>query len=111
MLNALVHPAVTQHQQDWLKEMEKNDPGGIAIVDAALMIEVGTYRNYDKVVLVTCTPSVQHQRLRERSGLTEDQISARIRSQMPMDEKAMYADYVIDNSGDLANTRRQVEHV
>jgi dephospho-CoA kinase len=110
-LNSLVHPAVTQRQQDWLKEMETNDPGGIAIVDAALMIEVGTYKNYDKIIVVTCPPEIQHQRLRERSGLTEDQIAARIRSQMPMDEKVKYADFVIDNSGDLSNTRRYVEDV
>jgi dephospho-CoA kinase len=110
-LNSLVHPAVSQRQEDWLKEMETNDPGGIAIVDAALMVEVGTYKNYDKIVVVTCTPQVQHQRLRERSGLTEDQIAARIRSQMPMEEKVKYADFVIDNSGDLSNTRRQVKDV
>jgi dephospho-CoA kinase len=110
-LNSLVHPDVTRHQQDWLKQMETEDPGGIAIVDAALMIEVGTYKNYDKIIVVSCLPEIQLQRLRERSGLTEDQIAARIRSQMPMAEKVKYGDFVIDNSGDLSNTRRQVEDV
>jgi dephospho-CoA kinase len=107
-LNSLVHPAVIQRQQEWLNEMQQKDPAGVAIVDAALMIEVGTYKNYDKVIVVTCRPETQKRRLLERSGLNEDQIDARIRSQMPMTEKVKYADFVIDNSGDLSDTRRQV---
>jgi len=110
-LNSLVHPAVIQRQQDWLKEVQENDPTGIAIVDAALMIEVGTYKNYDKVIVVVCRPEVQKQRLMQRSGLKEDEIDARIRSQMPMSEKMKYADFVIDSSGDLSNTHRQVVEV
>ena len=110
-LNELVHPAVIQSQRDWLNEMESKDPNGIGIVDAALMIEVGTYKNYDKVIVVTCTPEVQKQRLRTRSGLSEEQTEARIRSQMPLDDKIKYADFVIENSGDLARTRAQVADV
>ena len=108
-LNSLVHPAVIQRQRDWLNEKERQDPQGIAIVDAALMIEVGTYKTYDKIVVVTSTPEVQRERLRTRSKLTDEQIEARIRAQMPMEEKVKFADFVIDNSGDLADTRRQVE--
>jgi len=110
-LNRLVHPAVIQRQQEWLNEMQQKDPDGVAIVDAALMIEVGTYKNYDKVIVVTCSPEIQKRRLLERSGLKEDEIDARIRSQMPMSEKVKYADFVIDNSGDLADTRRQVTEI
>lgn len=110
-LNQLVHPAVVQRQRDWLNEMEARDPGGISIVDATLMIEVGTYKNYDKVIVVTCRPEIQKQRLRTRSGLSEEEIEARVRSQMPLEEKVKYADFVIDNSGDLPDTRRQVEQV
>ncbi len=110
-LNAIVHPAVIERQQAWLKEMEAADPPGIAIVDAALMIEVGTYKNYDKVIVVTCAPEIQKQRLRLRSGLSEEEIERRIASQMPMPEKVKHADFVIDNSGDRAQTRRQVQEV
>ena len=110
-LNSLVHPGVIQRQQEWLREMEQKDPAGIAIVDAALMIEVGTYKNYDKVIVVTCSPEIQKQRLMQRSGLKVDEIYSRIRSQMPMSEKVKYADFVIDNSGELRNTRNQVAEV
>jgi dephospho-CoA kinase len=110
-LNHLVHPAVTRRQQEWLKEMESQYPNGIAIVDAALMIEVGTYKNYDKIIVVTCSPEIQKERLRARSKLTEEQIDARVRSQMPMTEKVKYADFVIDNSGSVAATRERVGRV
>jgi dephospho-CoA kinase len=110
-LNSLVHPAVIRRQQEWLKETEAQDPQGIAIVDAALMIEAGTYKNYDKVIVVVCTPEVQKERFRARSGLSDEQIDARIRAQMSMEEKSGYADFVIENSGSIENTRRQVEQV
>ena len=110
-LNGVVHPAVIQRQQKWLKGIETLDPRGIGIVDAALMIEVGTYKNYDKVIVVACAPEEQKRRLKLRLGLTEDQGEARIRSQMPMEEKVKFADYVIDTSGDLSHTRRQVVEI
>ncbi len=111
MLNSLVHPAIIRRQQEFLSEVARKDPRGIGIVSAALMVEIGTYKNYDKVVVVSCPPDEQRKRLKIRTGLPDDQVEARIRSQMPMEEKVKYADYVIDTSGDLANTRRQVEEV
>jgi len=110
-LNGLVHPAVIQRQREWLSEMQEQDPQGIAVVVAALMIEVGTYKNYDKIIVVTCRPEVQKERLKARSALTDEQIEARIHSQMPMEEKVKYADFVIDNSGAIAETREQVRKV
>jgi dephospho-CoA kinase len=110
-LNGLVHPAIIQRQQEWLQEMEAQDPHGIAIVDAALMIEVGTYKNYNKVIVVTCSPEMQRERLRARSPLSAGEIESRIRSQMPAEEKIKYADFVIDNSGSIESTRVQVETV
>jgi len=110
-LNGLVHPAIIQRQKEWLREMEAADPQGIAIVSAALMIEVGTYKNYETIIVVTCSPEIQRERLRARTGLSDDQIDARIRSQMPMEEKIKYADFVIDNSGTVDNTRQQVQRI
>jgi len=104
-----VDAAIIEQEQELVKHVEAQDPKGIAIVAAALMIEVGTYKNYDKIIVVTCSPEIQKERLRARSPLSEDQIEARIRSQMPMEEKARYADFVIDNSGPIEATRRQVE--
>jgi dephospho-CoA kinase len=110
-LNALVHPAVIQRQKEWLESVGKKDSKAIGIVDAALMIEVGTYKNYEKIVVVTCSPEIQRQRLRSRSTLSEEQIESRIRAQMPMEEKVKFADFVIDNSGSINETREQVRNV
>ena len=104
-LNSLVHPAINQRQADFLAQVAAENPHAIGIVEAALMIEVGTYKNYDKMIVVNCSPEVQRRRLRERSGLTPEQIESRIASQMPMEEKMKFADFVIDNSGDYRQRR------
>lgn len=110
-LNSIVHPAIKERQAEFLAQTAAEDPRAIGIVEAALMVEVGTYREYDKLIVVTCPPNIQRERLRDRSGLTSEQIEARIASQMPMEEKAKVADFVVDNSGDIGRTREQVEDV
>ena len=110
-LNALVHPAVAERRNLFLSRVEREDPKGIAIVDAALMIEVGTYHLYDRVIVVTCRPEQQRRRLKEKLGLGDEAIDARIRSQMPLEEKVQFADFVVDNSGSLNQTRHQVESI
>ena len=73
------------------------------------MVEIGTYKNYDKVIVLSCPPDVQRMRLKSRSALSDEQIEARIAAQMPVEEKVKRGDFVIDTSTDLATTRRQVE--
>jgi len=108
-LNSIVHPAIRQRQEDFLSAVFAASPDAIGMIEAALMFEAGTYKNYDKVIVVTCSVDEQRRRLRERSGLTPDQIEARISAQMPVSEKAKLADFVIDNSGSTESTRKQVE--
>ncbi len=110
-LNNLVHPAIKERQSDWLARLAAEDPHSIGIVEAALIIEAGNHKNYDRIIVVSCTPDVQRKRLRERSGLTAEQIESRIASQMPLEEKMKVADFVIDNSEDPGTTRRQVQDV
>ena len=110
-LHGIVHPAIMERQKEFLESVAAKDPAGIGIVEAALMVEVGTYANYDKLIVVTCSPEVQRRRLRERSSLTTKQIESRIASQMPHEEKAKFADFIIENSGDLEHTRQQVEEI
>ena len=110
-LNSLVHPAVKARQDAFLESVRREDPNAIAIVDAALMVESGGYKRFDRLVVVTCRPEQQRSRLRERAGLTPEAIEARIESQMPLDEKAGHADFVVDNSGSLEETRLRVEEV
>lgn len=108
LLNSIVHPLVIEAQDDWIASCERNDPSGIAIVDAALMIESGGYRRFDKIVVVWCEPAIQLERLMLRDNFTERDAKMRIDSQMPQEEKKRFADYWIDTSRGHEDTRRQV---
>src|SRR5215510_11460770 len=110
-LNALLHPLIISAQDERIRELQETDPNGIVVIDAALMIESGGYRRVDKLIIVYCRPEIQLERLMSRNGLTREAAEQRINSQLPQEEKKKYADFLIDTSGDFANTRAQVEAV
>jgi len=110
-LNSILHPFIIAAQDAQLRELELQDPKGIVVVDAALMIESGGYQRFDKLIVVHCRPEVQLQRLMRRNKLSREEAEQRIATQMPQEEKKRYADYLIDTSGDFAETRRQTEDV
>ncbi len=107
-LNAIVHPRVHAEQDRLLREVEARDPHGIAVVDAALLIESGGYRRFDVVVVVWCRPEIQLARLMARNGLSREEAAQRIAAQMPSEEKRRYADFEIDTSEGFEPTRQQV---
>ncbi len=111
LLNSIIHPLVFEAQDRWLRDREQEDPTGIAIVDAALMIESGGYRRFDKLIVVWCEPELQLQRLMARDHLDRADAEKRIASQMPQEEKKRYADHLIDTSRGFDDTRRQTEEV
>ncbi|HEU5458915.1 MAG TPA: dephospho-CoA kinase [Pyrinomonadaceae bacterium] len=110
-LNYILHPFIIARQDEILNEWEAKDPQGIGIVDAALMIESGGYRRFDKLIVVHCRPEVQLERLMLRDKLTRDEAQRRIDSQMPQEEKQKFADYLIDTSDGFELTRDQVKRV
>ena len=110
-LNSILHPFIIAAQDAQLRELELQDPKGIVVVDAALMIESGGYKRFDKLIVVHCRPEIQLQRLMRRNKLSREEAEQRIAAQMPQEEKKRYADYLIDTSGDFAETRRQTEDV
>jgi dephospho-CoA kinase len=111
LLNSIVHPLVIEAQDKWLRDVEAKDPDGIAIIDAALMIESGGYKRFNKLIVVWCKPDIQLQRLISRDGLTPEEALERINSQLPQEEKKRYADYLIDTSDGYEDTRKQVRQV
>jgi dephospho-CoA kinase len=110
-LNSIVHPKVYEAQAHWLAEVESRNPDAIAIIDAALLIETGSYRRFDKLIVVHCEPEIQIERLMARNHLSRTEALARIASQMPSAEKLRYADYSIDTTLGFEDTRRQVEAI
>jgi len=108
-LNSILHPFIIAAQDAVMREWEKEDPQGIAVVDAALMIESGGYRRFDKLVVVHCLPEVQLQRLMSRDEISQAEAEQRIAAQMSQEEKKSHADFLIDSSEDFESTRQQTE--
>lgn len=111
LLNSIVHPLVIEAQNAWITERETQDPKGIAIIDAALMIESGGYKRFDKLIVVWCKPAIQLQRLMLRDNLSAEDAQKRIDAQMPQDEKKRYADLLIDTSDGFEDTKRQTVEI
>ena len=107
-LNALVHPPVIERQLRWLAGIEAVDAHGIAVVEAAILIETGSYRRFNRLILAVCTEEQQIERAMKRDGLTREEVGQRLRRQMSLAEKRKFADYVIDTSGGKEDTARQV---
>jgi dephospho-CoA kinase len=110
-LNALVHPSVIRRENESIAEFGASHPDGIAVVEAAILIETGSYSRFDKMILVTCSEQQQVERALRREGALEKDIRARISRQMPLAEKRKYADFVIDTSGEKEDTLRQTRAV
>jgi dephospho-CoA kinase len=111
LLNSILHPHIIAAQDEQLRKWEVDEPDGIAVVDAALMIESGGYKRFDKLIVVHCRPEIQLQRIMDRDELTRDEALRRINSQMPQENKQKFADYLIDTSEGFADTRIQTTGV
>lgn len=115
-LNQIVHPAVIAYQQEWMQRISELEPKGIAVVEAALILEAGVNGRFDKLIVVTCPREQKIERFAQRAaaqGMDVDAARAeaerRIAAQMPDEDKIKAADYVIDNSGTLTATQTQVD--
>jgi dephospho-CoA kinase len=105
-LNAIVHPAVQRLQLTMEREILAADPHAVIVVEAAILIENGSYRNYDRIILVTCDEAQQIERALER-GVGMEDVKARLSRQLPLATKRKFADYIIDTSGTKEDTVRQ----
>jgi dephospho-CoA kinase len=114
-LNAIVHPSVVAAQNLWMADAERSDPDGAAVVEAALLLEAGADTDFDKLIVVTCNFEQKVERYAQRANISLEGARAEVRrrsaAQMPDEEKASRADYVIDNSGSVEQTARQVDAV
>jgi dephospho-CoA kinase len=114
-LNQIVHPAVIRREEDWMEEVRQRDPDGVAMVEAALILEAGMARSLDRLVVVTCRPEQRIERWGRRLKVDEEtarrEVTRRMAAQLPDEEKIKAADYVVDNSGSLDETSRQVKEI
>jgi dephospho-CoA kinase len=114
-LNRIVHPAVVRSQEEWMEGIGRLDPRAVAVVEAALIIEAGAAKRFDRLLVVTCSDEQRIARFAARQKLALDaarkEVARRMAAQLPESEKIKAADYVIDNSGSLEETRTQVRQV
>lgn len=112
-LDRLVHPLVRAEHEKAVRRLDRAAGGRarIFVVEAALTLEAGYARHFDRVVVVHCSKAEQARRLRLRSGLSGREALRRIGTQMSRKEKLAGADYAIDTSGPLAGTVEQAERL
>ncbi|MGI6575231.1 MAG: dephospho-CoA kinase [bacterium] len=107
-LNKITHPRIAQEIKKRLAHHEEEGTP-LVVVDIPLLLEGKSHIEVDEVWLVSCDSASQLQRLQTRDQISAEEAQMRIKAQMPLTEKAKYAHRIIDNSGDINNTRRQVE--
>lgn len=114
-LNEIVHPAVIARQERWMREVAAGDPRALIIVEAALILEAGVGKRFDKLIVVTCRPEQRIERFAARQNVDRQaaraEIERRLAAQWPDERKTAAADYVIDNSGSLPQTQQRVAAV
>jgi dephospho-CoA kinase len=110
-LNRIVHPAVIRSQEEWMQEMGRQDPHAVAIVEAALILEAGVAKRFDRLIVVTCSAEQRVPRFAARQKIDLEaarrEVTRRMAAQLPDEEKIKAADHVINNSGSLEKTREQ----
>ena len=110
-LNALVHPPVRARERALAAAFAGRNPGGIAVTEAAILIETGRHASYARLIVAVCGEQQQIERAMARDHLTREEVLDRIRRQMPLEEKVKYADYVVDTSGTKEHTLEQTRGV
>ncbi len=110
-LNRLVHPPVVERQRRMIDEIARADPQAIVVVEAAILVETGIYKRFDRLIVAVCTPEQQMERAMKRGTYTKEEVTERLSRQLPLEEKLRVADYVVDTSGTKENTLEQVRAV
>jgi dephospho-CoA kinase len=110
-LEAILHPKVIVSEQEKYLSISTSDPSAIVIIDAALLIESGNYKNVDKVIVVQSSEKQQIQRILSRGFQSYDQAIARIKNQMSFEEKSKYADYILVNQSQAEDLRLKVQEM
>jgi dephospho-CoA kinase len=110
-LEAITHPRIIDEENRLINEIRKNNKSGIIILDAALLIEAGHHNRVDKLIVVYLNKNTQIKRLRKRDNLNSVDAEKRLDSQMSLDEKVNFANYVIDNGKSPDEVEKQVSQI
>ncbi|WP_421401964.1 dephospho-CoA kinase [Agrobacterium fabrum] len=109
-LEEIVHPLVRNKQEAFLAKARKDDRA-FALLDIPLLYETGAEGRVDKVVVVSCAPEIQRERVLSRPGMTEEKFEMILARQMPDAEKRRRADFVVDSGNGVEAARDQVKEI
>jgi dephospho-CoA kinase len=110
-LNRIVHPAVIAREEGIIAKIAQADPAAIVVVESAILVETGSYRRFDRLIVAVCTVEQQVERAMKRGAYSKEEVLARLNRQLPLEDKVRVADYVIDTSGAKEHTLEQVKSV
>ena len=110
-LSSFVHPAVYQREERMIAGIAAGDPNAIVVVEAAILVETGSYRRYDRLIVAWCSRELQIERAMKRDSASREEVLARLDRQLPLEEKLRVADYVIDTSGTKEETLKRTREV
>lgn len=110
-LNNLLHPLIIEKVAKKMKQIALNNPAAIIVVELPLLVECGLQRDFDRIIVVWADRKAQKKRLMERNGLQENEAESRLNSQIHLDEKRKYADYIVENKGTKKEMEQQVIQV
>jgi dephospho-CoA kinase len=111
LLNQILHPRIKEEMDRRAKKIGEKDPKAIVVIDAPLIVELGDHREMDKLIVVTTTQTQQIERMKDRDGTSPKEALRIVSSQMPMEEKSKFADYVIQNEGSLEETKKRAKEI
>ena len=110
-LSSFVHPAVLQREERLIAEIAVRDANAIVVVEAAILVETGSYRRYDRLIVAWCSRELQIERAMKRDSSSREEVLVRLDRQLPLEEKLRVADYVIDTSGAKEETLKKTREV
>ena len=114
-LNRIIHPGVIQRYEKWMDDIHAREPNAIVMLEAALLLEAGLRRRFDKIIVVTLKQQQRIERWAQRFNLDPEtarlEVTRRMMAQAPDEAKLQAADFVIDNSGTVEETKAQVQKV
>ena len=110
-LNRVLHPRIKGEISRRINKISQSDPDAIVVIDAPLLVETGGHRDMDVVIVVRASEGQQIERLKERSGTSEEEARRMIVSQLPLEEKLKVADIVVQNEGSMKQTKKRTKEV
>ena len=110
-MEGILHPRVIAEEQKIYSDRQRIDPEAVVVIESALLIESQNYKNVDKVIVVQSTQELQIQRVVNRDGNSSISVKNRLKSQMPLEEKLNYADYVLYNISGRDQLKSQAQRL